>query len=110
MKKSMYKSIDNKADAPHHVYMEFDWDDGKHAINLEKHRVDFVDVLAAFEDDHKKVVQDDRKDYGETRYNMLAKLNGRIFHITFTPRGTVTWLISARKANQREQKRYEQRS
>jgi hypothetical protein len=29
---------------------------------------------------------------------MLAKILGRIFHITFTQRGPVTWLISARKS------------
>ena len=38
---------------------------------------------------------------------MLAKIGPRIFHITFTMRGSVTWIISARKANAREQRRYE---
>lgn len=38
---------------------------------------------------------------------MLAKCGGRLFHITFTMRDSVTWIISARKANDREQKRYE---
>jgi hypothetical protein len=48
------------------------------------------------------------QDYGEVRYNMLAKVQGRVFHITFTERGGILWIISARKANQREQRRYEQ--
>jgi uncharacterized DUF497 family protein len=65
-------------------------------------------VLVGFIDPARKVVRDDRKDYGEVRYNMLAKVNGRVFHITFTERGEVLWIISARKANQREQRRYEQ--
>lgn len=56
----------------------------------------------------RKVVRDDRKDYGEVRYNMLAKVQGRVFHITFTERGEILWIISPRKANQREQRRYEQ--
>ncbi|ABD87803.1 BrnT family toxin [Rhodopseudomonas palustris] len=55
-----------------------------------------------------KVVRDPRKDYGEVRYNMLAKINGRLFHVTYTERGEITWIISARKANQREQRRYDQ--
>jgi hypothetical protein len=55
----------------------------------------------------KKVVRDDRKDYGEERFNMLAKVEGRVFHVTFTERGQITWIISARKANKREQRRYE---
>jgi hypothetical protein len=53
------------------------------------------------------VARDDRKDYGEVRFNMLAKVEGRVFHITFTERGPITWIISARKANKREQRRYE---
>jgi uncharacterized DUF497 family protein len=39
---------------------------------------------------------------------MLAKVNGRVFHITFTERGAILWIISARKAHQLEQRRYEQ--
>ncbi len=38
---------------------------------------------------------------------MLAMVEGRLFHITFTVRGAITWIISARKANKREQRRYE---
>jgi uncharacterized protein len=52
------------------------------------------------------VASDTRKDYGEARYNMLTMVNGRIFHVTFTERGEITWIISARKANKREQRRY----
>jgi uncharacterized DUF497 family protein len=39
---------------------------------------------------------------------MLAMSGGRILHITYTPRGEVTWIISARKASRREQRRYAQ--
>jgi uncharacterized DUF497 family protein len=76
--------------------------------NIPDRGIDFADVLVGFVDPARKVVRDDRKDYGEVRYNMLAKVNGRVFHITFTERGSVLWIISARKANQREQRRYEQ--
>ena len=65
-------------------------------------------MLVGFIDPARKVVRDDREDYGEVRCNMLAKVNGRVFHITFTERGKILWIISARKANQREQRRYEQ--
>jgi uncharacterized DUF497 family protein len=37
---------------------------------------------------------------------MRAKVEGRVFHVTFTERGKITWIISARKANKREQRRY----
>ncbi len=88
--------------------MEFDWNPAKCGKNITDRGIDFADVLVGFIDPARKVVRDDRKDYGEVRYNMLAKVNGRVFHITFTERGKVLWIISARKANQREQRRYEQ--
>jgi uncharacterized protein len=88
--------------------MKFDWHAAKCKTNIAERGIDFADVLVAFIDPDRKVVEDNRKNYGETRYNMLAKLDGRIFHITFTERGKVIWIISARKANKREQRRYEQ--
>jgi uncharacterized DUF497 family protein len=87
--------------------MEFDWNPAKCAKNIAERGIDFADVLVGFADPAKKVARDDRKDYGEERSNMLAKVEGRVFHITYTERGKVTWIISARKANQREQRRYE---
>jgi uncharacterized protein len=86
--------------------MEFGWSEAKRESNLAKHGIDFADVFAAFFDESKVIVEDLRTDYGEARYNMLAKLNERTCHITFTRRSDVIWLISARKANQREQTRY----
>ncbi len=86
--------------------MEFGWDEGKRKSNLAKHGLDFADVFPAFIDATKVIVEDRQTDYGETRYNMLARLHGRICHVTFTERQNVIWLISARKANHREQQRY----
>lgn len=88
--------------------MEFDWNGAKCAKNIAERGIDFADVVAGFADPGRKVVKDARKDYGEERFNMLAKVEGRIFHITFTERGKIVWLISARKANKREQRRYGQ--
>jgi uncharacterized protein len=87
--------------------MEFGWDESKHASNLAKHGLDFADVFSAFFDATKIIVEDKRFNYGEVRFNMLAKIQGRICHITFTERDEIIWLISARKANQREQNRYD---
>jgi uncharacterized DUF497 family protein len=79
--------------------MEFDWNPAKCAKNIADRGIDFADVLVAFIDPTRKVAEDSRKNYGETRYNMLAKVDGRIFHIT--ERGKAIWIISARKANKR---------
>ena len=86
--------------------MEFDWHPAKRDWTLSERGVDFAEVLIGFLDVNRKIVVDDRKDYGEIRYNMLASVRGRIFHVTYTERGEVIWIISARKANERERKRY----
>jgi uncharacterized protein len=87
--------------------MEFGWNPAKCARNIDERGIDFADVLVSFADPSRKVARDDRKDYGEVRFNMLAKVEGRVFHITYTERGKIVWIISARKANKREQRRYE---
>jgi uncharacterized DUF497 family protein len=87
--------------------MEFDWTPAKCAKNIAERGIDFADVVVAFADPMKTVAKDGRKDYGEERFNMLAMVEGRVFHVTFTMRGAITWIISARKANKRERRRYE---
>jgi uncharacterized DUF497 family protein len=87
--------------------MEFDWHRATRDWTLAERGIDFAEVLIGFLVAERKVAVDDRKDYGETRYNMLASVRGRIFDITYTERGAVTWITSARKANERERRRYE---
>ncbi len=87
--------------------MEFDWNPAKCAKNVAERGIDFADAVVAFADPMKKVAKDNRKDYGEERFNMLAVVEERVFHVTYTERGKVIWIISARKANKREQRRYE---
>jgi uncharacterized DUF497 family protein len=53
------------------------------------------------------VWQDLRRDYGERRYLVLAKIAGRVHLMAFTPRGGYLRIISLRKANRREVRRYE---
>jgi hypothetical protein len=88
--------------------MEFDWHPAKRDWTLAERGVDFEDMIACFADPKRVIAQDTRKDYGEARFNMLALGEGRVFHVTYTMRGDVTWIISARKANKREQRRYAQ--
>ncbi len=82
-------------------------DVGQRDKTLAERQIDFAAVTIGLLDPGRKIARDLRKDYGEERFNMLAKCGPRVFHITFTIRGSVTWIISARKANKREQRRYE---
>ncbi len=87
--------------------MRFDWHDAKRQKTLEERQVDFAQVSACFDDPSRMIKKDLRKDYGENRYNILGKMQGRLYHVTFTLRGQVIWIISARKANDRELALYE---
>lgn len=62
---------------------------------------------AEFEWDTALVVADSRKDYGEQRYQALGQIEGRLYVLVFTPRGSDVHVISLRKANRREIRRYE---
>jgi uncharacterized DUF497 family protein len=52
-------------------------------------------------------VEDDRRDYGEKRWLTFGLLKGRLVALVWTPREEARHIISMRKANDRERKRYE---
>jgi uncharacterized DUF497 family protein len=56
----------------------------------------------------KRIVRADlRHSYGEERFKLLGAIDSRIFVVVYTPRPQATRIISARKANTREVKHYE---
>ena len=66
--------------------------------------------LHAFFDPNRIIRPDDRHSYGEERYQLMGKVEQRLFVIVYTPREQAMRIISARKANQREMTHYEDRS
>lgn len=50
--------------------------------------------------------EDTRRDYGERRIMTVGFLRGRMTIVGWTPRGADRHVLSMRKANAREQKRY----
>ena len=84
----------------------FEWDDVKAKSNEAKHSVSFTFATRAFDDENIITVIDDRFDYGEVRYITLASIEQRVYVLVYTMRGSVIRLISARKANSKEVKRY----
>lgn len=51
-------------------------------------------------------MQDDREDYSEVRMIGFAYIGTRLYCVVYTDRGDVRRVISLRKANRREEKRY----
>ncbi len=64
-------------------------------------------VAHAFLDEDRIVSVDRRWDYGEDRYRLLGAVEGRVFVVIYTMRGSTIHIISARKANRREVREYE---
>lgn len=64
----------------------------------------------AFFDLDRLVRADTRYGCGEDRYQLMGKIEERLFVVVYTPRQDAIGIISARKANQREIKRYEDRT
>jgi uncharacterized protein len=85
--------------------MAFEWDEDNRKAHLAKHGVDFRRMTALFDGPTNETV-DDRTDYGETRINALGEIDGRVYFVAYTWRGANRRIISARKANDREQGKY----
>ena len=52
------------------------------------------------------IVEDVRRDYGERRYQAMGMIGEDLYMLVFTPRDGAVHVISLRRANQRERKRY----
>ena len=85
--------------------MKITFDAAKRDKNVEEKGLDFVNAGEVFEG-ATATVRDERKDYGETRFTTTGRLGGRIVVVVWTPRGNARRIISMRKANEREIKKY----
>jgi uncharacterized DUF497 family protein len=88
--------------------MDFEWDRAKSDLCQISRNFDFAYVISIFVDPDLLIEKDQRWDYGEERFRALGLLEGRIFVVIYTKRSTAIRIISARRANRREVKRYEE--
>jgi uncharacterized DUF497 family protein len=89
--------------------MEIEFDPEKNAANRRKHKFDLADATG-FEFETALIVEDNRHDYGETRWQALGFIGSRLHMLVFTVRGTKVRAISLRKANDRECAYYEKQT
>lgn len=86
--------------------MEFEWDSAKADANERKHGLPFTLAGRVFDDPDYLILDDRRRDYGEDRFTAFGMVDDRIFILAFTWRGDRCRVISLRKANDRETRRY----
>ena len=89
--------------------MELEWDEAKRLRTLEERGLDFADVMR-FQFETAMTRPDLRKDYGEKRFNSMGYLDGVLCNLCWTMRGKRFRIISLRKCNEREGKKYEKAS
>jgi len=85
---------------------EFEWDDDKAALNWRNHGIRFEMAREAFRDVFAVAWVDDRHGDQEERFNVLGVVESRLLHVTYTLRNDRTRIISARKAEPHERRRY----
>ena len=81
------------------------FDPAKDVINRNKHGVSLALAEILFAGPHVSVA-DSRFNYGETRQIAFGFIRNRLFVCVFADRGDERRVISLRKANTREVKRY----
>lgn len=85
--------------------MNITFDPAKSAGNFDKHGVALSEA-ARIEWDTLWAFEDDRMDYGETRMIGFAYIGPRLYCVVFTDRGATRRIISLRRANSREERKY----
>lgn len=86
-----------------------EFDPAKDAANFAKHGVSLA-LARDLDWDAALAWVDDRFDYGELRIIALAPKTGILYCVAFVNRGEVRRIISLRRANRREVKRYAKNS
>ena len=85
--------------------MDFEWDTAKEQANRKKHGIDFRTAAKVFLDP--SVIEfDDLGATGEPRFNAIGLVDGRMLFVTYTVRGDVIRIISARGAEPHEKRKY----
>lgn len=85
--------------------MLIDFDPAKSQHNINERGLSFQRA-ADFDFETALILIDDRKHYGETRYVTIGRLDSRLHVLCFTRVPDGIRVISFRKANPREVKRY----
>ena len=89
--------------------MQFEWDENKAASNLSKHGVSFEEAKTVFDAPLYVDFFDPDHSDEEERYLIVGKSNrGRLLIVSYTQRGDVIRLISARVVTRTEREAYEE--
>ncbi|RKE84240.1 BrnT family toxin [Rhizobium sp. AG855] len=81
----------------------FEWEETKRRTNLEKHGIDFDDVILALTEPR---LETSTLKHGELRIIATCPESGRLISVVYTMRGNACRIISARVARKNERREY----
>ncbi|MGH9806754.1 MAG: BrnT family toxin [Terriglobia bacterium] len=84
----------------------FEWDDDKAARNWRDHAVTFAMAREALQDPFAVEWEDAGQHPHEARYGMIATVENRLLFVGYSMRGERIRIITARKAEPHERRRY----
>jgi hypothetical protein len=73
----------------------FVWDIGKELENINKHGVDFITAVKAFQDSSRKISIDSKHSKDEERFFCIGKVGNKILTVRFTHRVNKIRIIGA---------------
>lgn len=89
--------------------LSFEWDDEKATWNAKKHGISFHEASTVFADKLSLTIRDPAHSQVENRFVTLGtSLRGKLLVVVHTERGDNIRIITARPANRRERKAYEE--
>jgi uncharacterized DUF497 family protein len=86
----------------------YEWDEAKAESNLRKHGVPFEYAVRVFADPDRVEFDASRPHDDEPRCKCVGRIEGKTFVVVFTKRGRLLRIISARRANTKEDRSYDQ--
>jgi len=89
-----------------HYRFDFEWDEEKNRINQMKHGVSFEEAVMVFSDNKRVEVFDKKHSLFEERWKMFGLSGLNVLIVNFTERRGLIRIISARKANRKEEEAY----
>ena len=87
---------------------EFEWDEAKAGVNVQRHGVPFEEASTVFGDPLAMLLPDPDHSHGEERFLVLGMSSRRrVLVVSHAERPPRTRLISARPATRHERRQYE---
>jgi uncharacterized DUF497 family protein len=87
--------------------MNYEWDERKRTVNLEKHGLDLTDAWKVFESSEKVTFPALRTELAEVRWIDIARVEGVVLFLVYTLRGDLVRCISYRPAKRKERRIYD---